>query len=119
MSTVNAPNDKIDVTVRVFDQFYDFALEVPVEQYDVIKSFFLTVFTEETAADNFTVTIFRIAQETGVEALTILEQIQDQNTIELTSTLAYYINGLRSPATLLGVNTPVVPIASVARNVLL
>jgi hypothetical protein len=49
--------------------------------------------------------------------LTLLQQIQGQSQPQLTLTLTYYLNGLRSPATLLGVNVPSVPNYYVARNI--
>jgi hypothetical protein len=49
--------------------------------------------------------------------MTLLEQVQGQNAIEVTATLAYYLNGLRSPSTLLGTNVPVTPNFYAARNV--
>ena len=49
--------------------------------------------------------------------LTLLEQFQGQGKPELTLTLAYYLNGQRSPSTLLGVNAAVTPNYYVARNV--
>ena len=49
--------------------------------------------------------------------MNLLQQIQGQTLPELTLTLAYYLNGLRSKATLLGVNASVTPNYYVARNV--
>jgi len=35
MSTVNYANYKKDLTVRVFDSFYDYDTNVPAEEYDI------------------------------------------------------------------------------------
>jgi hypothetical protein len=118
VGTVNAINPAIDITVRVFDDFYNFAIEVDANTWDIVNSYMLSVFRTADAAENFSTTLFRIADETEVPVLDILAQIQGMDTIQLTATLAYYLNGLRSPATLLGVNEPVTPNAYVARNVL-
>ena len=118
MGSVNQPNPRIDQTVKVFDSFYDFSTEVDANTYDVVNSYFLSVFKDRDAADSFSVSLFRIADQTGVPVLTILAQIQDQDQIQLTATIAYYLNGLRSPSTLLGVNSAVVPNQWAARNVL-
>lgn len=117
MTTVNYANPKTDLTVRVFDNFYNFDIDVPVEEYDVVYSFFRSVFTTAEAAGNFTVTLFRIAEQSGTPVLTLLSQIQDQNQIQITATLAYYLNGLRSGSTLLGYSNAVVPNVYIARNV--
>jgi len=119
MSSVNETNNKIDLTVRVFDQFYLFDLQVPAAEYDVVNSFFESVFKTKDAAKNFTTALFRVAQETNTPVLTLLSQMQGQDTISVTATLAYYLNGLRSPSTLLGVNSVLTPNYFTARNVLL
>lgn len=118
MGSVNQINPQIDLTVRVFDEFYNFAVDVDANEYDTVNSYFESVFTSRDTALNFTTTLFRIASQTGVPVLTLLAQIQDQDQIQLTSTLAYYLNGLRSPTTLVGINEPVVPNYYAARNVL-
>ena len=118
MGTVNAINPAVDLTVRVFDDFYNFAIEVDANTWDIVNSYMLSVFRTAEAAENFSTTLFRIADETEVPVLDILAQLQGLDTIQLTATLAYYLNGLRSPATLLGVDSPVTPNVFVARNVL-
>jgi len=118
MSTVNQPNPKIDQTVKVFDDFYNFSIDVDANTYDVVNAYFLSVFKNREAAESFTISLFRIAEESNVPVLTVLAQIQDQDQIELTATIAYYLNGLRSPATLLGINSAVVPNQWAARNVI-
>jgi hypothetical protein len=119
MSSVNAINPNVDLTVRIFDEFYNFGLEVDTNDYDAVNSFFESVFVDKEAAQNLTVTFFRIAKETNTSVLTLLEQVQGQTAIEVTATLAYYLNGLRSPSTLLGVNVPVTPNYYTARNVVI
>ncbi len=117
MSTVNQINYQVDQTVRIFDQFYNYDENVPADQYDAVRSFFRSVFKTDDAADNFTVTIFRVAQNSGQNALTILQTFENQTPPEITATLCYYLNGIRSPATLLGVLAPTTPNYYPARNV--
>lgn len=117
MTTVNQINDRIDQTVLIFDNFYDYSANIPAQEYDIVLSFFVSVFKTRKAAENFTTTLFRVAEETNVNALTLLQSMEDQNEIELNITMAYYLNGLRSPATLLGVLEPTTPNFYTARNV--
>jgi hypothetical protein len=117
MSTINAVNPRIDQTVRIFDQFYNYAEDVPAAEYDIVLSYFNSVFNTVEQAQNFAVAIFRVAQESGENALTILGQIQGTNGPELTASLCYYLNGIRSSATLLGVLAPSAPNYWTARNV--
>lgn len=118
MGSVNNINPKVDQTVRIFDEFYRYDTVVDANQYDVVNSYFESVFGTDEAAANFTVTLFRIADETNTPVLTLLAEIEDQNQIELTQTLCYYLNGLRSPTTLLGVTGTSTPNYWTARNVM-
>lgn len=120
MSTVNNINPRIDTTVRIFDSFYNYEEFVPAPEYDVVYSFFKSVIPDSLAAGNFTVSLFRIASETRTPVMTLLQNIEENGTtaIQLTQTLTYYLNNLRSPATLLGVGVVTAPNQYTARNVL-
>lgn len=117
MSSVNNPNNNIDATVRVFDQFYQYQEIVPANEYDAVYSYFRSIYTTAEAANNFTTALFRIASNSGIPALTLLDELKRLGPEELNVTFAYYLNGLRSPSTLLGVNSTVVPNYYAARNV--
>ena len=118
MSTVNAINPRVDLTVRIFDDFDNVVLEVDANEYDVVNSYFESIFVDKEDAANLTNTFFRISQETGVSVQILLNQVAGQTSMQVTSTMAYYLNGLRSPSTLLGVSNPVTPNYYTARNVL-
>ena len=118
MSTVNYANYNKDLTVRVFDSFYNYDVNVPANEYDIVYSYFRSVMSTARAAGNFTVSLFRVAEETNVPALTLLQAFQGQTGLNLTANLAYYLNSIRSRATLLGVNASVVPNQYAARLVL-
>jgi hypothetical protein len=117
MSTINEVNPKIDQTVQIFDQFYNYSANIPAMEYDVVLSFFRSVFTTTLAAENFTTALFRVAEESETPVLTLLQSMEGQNSVQLTISMAYYLNSIRSPATLLGVLTPTVPNFYTARNV--
>jgi hypothetical protein len=118
MPTVNQTNLNQDLTVRVFDRFYTYEQNIPAAEYDVVYSYFRSVMTTDRAAGNFAVSLFRVAQETGIPAMTLLQGFQGQSGIELTVNLAYYLNLVRSKATLLGVNVPVASNFYAARAVI-
>jgi hypothetical protein len=118
MSTVNYANPNTDLTVRVFDSFYDYDVNVPAAEYDIVYSYFLTQMTSKQAAGNFTVSLFRVAENTGIPALTLLQEMQGNNGVNININMAYYLNQIRSRATLLGVGTAVTPNFYQARNVL-
>lgn len=117
MASVNAINNKTDLTVQIFDRFYGYEQQVPVEAYDAVLSYFKSVFKSNEAAGNFTVSLFRISHQTGIPVMSLLQQFQGQSAPEITLTLAYYLNGIRSSSTLLGVNVPTQPNYYVARNI--
>ena len=118
MSTVNYTNPNLDLTVRVYDQFYDYDVNVPAAEYDIVHSYFLSTMTTRQAAGNFTVSLFRVAEDTGIPVLTLLEELKTNNGMSLNVNLAYYLNAIRSRATLLGVGAAVTPNFYQARNVL-
>lgn len=117
-NTVNAVNPNLDQTVRVFDNFYRFNVNVPAAEYDIVYSYFQKEMADKRIAANFTAALFQISSETGIAPLTLLQQFEGVTGVNLTAQLAYYLNQIRSRATLLGVGVPVVPNAYVARNVL-
>jgi len=117
VGSVNAFNTKTDLTVQIFDRFYGYEQHVPVDAYDAVLSYFNSVFGSAEAAGNFTVSVFRVAQETSIPVMDLLQQFQGQSAPEVTLTLAYYLNGLRSRSTLLGLNVPTQPNYYVSRNI--
>ena len=80
MSTVNYTNPNQDRTVTIFDEFYTFKLEVDANLYDVVNSYFKSVFADENAAKNFTLSLFRISENSGIPAITLLDEVKGQNT---------------------------------------
>lgn len=118
MGSINAVNPKVDLSVRVYDDFYGFNVEVDANTYDVVFSYFKTLFTDQDAAGNFTISLFRIAQQTNVPVLEILSSFENMTQLQVTAQLAYYLNALRSSSTLLGINSAVTPNQFAARNVL-
>ena len=117
MATVNAANTKIDQTVRIFDRFYAYEQQVPTDQYDAVLSYFKSVFGSAQAAGNQTVSVFRISQATGIPVMTLLQQFIGQTGPQINLTLAYYLNGIRSRSTLLGLTVSQQPNYYVARNI--
>ena len=116
--SVNYTNVNIDQTVRIFDQFYDFEAAVPANEYDLVYSFFLREMNDREVAGNFTVSLFQVSTESGIPAVTLLQQFEGSSGLELNLRLAYYLNQIRSRATLLGVGVPVQPNFYAARGVL-
>ena len=117
MASVNVANRNIDQTVQIFDRFYGYQQQVPVDQYDAVNSYFQSVFNSKEAAGNMAVSVFRISHATNIPAMTLLQQFQGQTGPQITLTLAYYLNSIRSRSTLLGLNVPTQPNYYVAHNI--
>jgi hypothetical protein len=121
MALISTQNQSIDRTVKIFDNFYNKSITIPSNQYDVVLSYFKGVCETETIAKNFTAFLFKIAQESGVDAMTLLENIKGstKNKLELNQVLAYYLNSFKSKTSLYGVAVIPRPVQPVARNVVL
>lgn len=120
MPLIYTQKESIDNTVKIFDNFYNVNMVVPTNQYDIVRSFFKGVCTDARTAENFTAFLFRIAQEAGLDALSMLEIIKGvNNSIELNQTMAYYLNSFKSKTSLYGVAVVPKPVQPVARNVVL
>ena len=115
--SVNYTNRNIDQTVRVFDEFFRYDANIPANEYDVVNSYFLKEMGERQVAANFTVSLFQVAANTGIPAVTLLDAFKGQTGLDLTASLAYYLNQIRSRATLLGVGVALRPNFYAARNV--
>ena len=114
--TVNAANPNLDATVRIFDQFYKYDVNVPAAEYDIVYSFFRSTMNA-TVASNMTSALFQVAADTKIPVLELLDSMKGQIGLDLTVSMAYYLNSIRSRATLLGVNAQVVPNYYAARLV--
>ena len=119
MTTVNAINYSIDQTVRIFDQFYNYDANIPAAEFDAVLSYFRSVFKTDAAAQNMTSSLFRVAEFSDTNALDLLQTFQENGSSEpqVTILMAYYLNTIRSPSTLLGVLSPSTPNFYTARNV--
>lgn len=118
MGSINTTNPKKDLTVRIFDEFNSIDRQVPAEEYDVVLSYFESVFGAKDAAKSFASALFLVAQNRDIPVLSLLENLQGQDSVRLTATMCYYLNGIRSPATLLGIKSVARPNVWAARDVL-
>ena len=117
MGSVNVVNNKTDQTVQIFDRFYSYQQSVAADEYDAVLSYFKSVFGTVEAAGNFTVAIFRVAQLSNIPVMNVLQQFYGKSKPEITVTMAYYLNSIRSSSTLLGIYVPTQPNYYVAHNV--
>jgi pyruvate/2-oxoacid:ferredoxin oxidoreductase alpha subunit len=117
MATVNALNPSIDRTVQIFDRFYSYQQSVSAVEYDVVYSYFRSVFSTKQQAGNFTVTLFRIANLSNTPVMTLLQSMKGLSKPQITLNFAYYLNTVQSPSTMMGIQVPITPNYYAARNV--
>jgi hypothetical protein len=115
--TINQLNTSVDQTVQIFDRFYNYQASINAVEYDVVYSYFASVFKTKQQARNFATTLFRVAEWSDITPMTLLEQFKGQPTPQITFTFAYYLNTLQSPATMLGIGVPSTPNYYVAHNI--
>jgi hypothetical protein len=117
MGTVNVKKSTTDSSIIIFDNFYKREIKVDAADYDIVRSYFKSIYQDSDIADDFTAVIFQIAQGYERDVHELLEEMKGQDGIAVNATIAYYLNGLRSKATLLGVTAVQQPNYYAARNV--
>lgn len=117
MGSVNAINTNVDRTIQIFDQFYGYRQSIAADEYDVVYSYFKSVFGTVEAAANFTVSLFRVASQSSIPVMTLLQQFQGKTRPQITLQMTYFLNGVRSASTLLGINVPTQPNYYIAHNI--
>ena len=106
-----------DQTVRIFNEFYNLELRVSANEYEIVQSFFRGYTDSVDVANNFTETLFRISNETGIEVLTLLDTFQSEDSMKVSLTMAYYLNSFSDKTVLYGVSNLLMPNARVQRNI--
>lgn len=108
----------LDNTIRIYDSFYATTMVVGADQFDIVYGYFTSVCDTKNIAANFTAFLFKIAQETNIDVLDLLAQIQGTNNkLQMNKILAYYLNSFKSKTSLYGVSSLIQPNLPVARNI--
>ena len=107
----------MDQTVRIFDSFYAITLTINGNEYDIVRGYFISICATKNIANNFTAVLFRISQETGIDALDLLDQVKGKKKMEMNQIFAYYMNSFKSKTSLYGIGIVPKPNLPVARNI--
>ena len=118
---------KRENTLEIFDSFYAEPLSVPVNEWDVVNSYFVGVLkgdpnsesTKDTAK-KFSSVLFKIAQQTGTDIMVFMDYFRTnvETSLQVNSEMAYYLNLLKSKTALYGISTVVSPNQAVQRNII-
>jgi len=122
MALTNSLNDvryTDEKNVNVVKDYGQAPKSVDGAEYDYVLSFFKRSFTDDDAARNFTDSIYQVSRESEVTALEIVKSMEGQSGIEMNASLAYFLNGIRSNSTMLGVTNIVKPNFYAGRSVLI
>lgn len=114
-------------TIQIFDSFYSSTISVPVNEWDVVYSYFVGVLkgnsesesTKETAK-KFATVLFKISQQTGTDIMVFMDYFRTnvETKVQVNSEMAYYLNLLKSKTALYGVSTVPTPNQAVQRNII-
>jgi hypothetical protein len=114
-------------TIQIFDSFYSSTISVPVNEWDVVYSYFVGVLkgnsesesTKETAK-KFATVLFKISQQTGTDIMVFMDYFRTnvETKVQVNSEMAYYLNLLKSKTALYGISTVVSPNQTVQRNII-
>ena len=118
MARIIDDRTSLDLTVKIFDDFYSFNMVVNGNEFDIVNGYFKTVCDTRAIAGNFTSFLFRISQETGIPVLDLLAQIQGTGSkLQMNQVISYYLNSFKSKTSLYGVSTVPQSNQPVARNI--
>mgnify|MGYP000082250512 FL=1 len=88
-------------TLEIFDSFYAEPLSVPVNEWDVVNSYFVGVLkgdpnsesTKDTAK-KFSSVLFKIAQQTGTDIMVFMDYFRTnvETSLQVNTEMAYYLN---------------------------
>lgn len=109
----------LDRTVEIYDSFYKTKLVVSSDHFDVVNGYFTSICETRNIAANFTATLFRVSQETGIDVLTLLKEIKGSNNkLQMNEIMAYYLNSFKSKTSLYGIGVLPRPVQPVSRNII-
>ena len=106
-----------DRTLKIYDGFYRFSVDINPGEYDVVYAYMRSVCQTNDIALQFTSMLFKIGQEIGQSPMALLEGLQGKNGIEMNQVIAYYFNSFKSKTSLYGFSITPTPNQSVARNI--
>jgi len=104
-------------TNKTFDDVYNDTLNINGSEYDIVYSYFKSISTSSTIASNFTLYLFRISAATGISVIQLLDNFRGKPSFQVTGEMAYYLNTMKSNATLYGITQLPTPNQPVQRNI--
>jgi len=114
----NSPDkNSLQKVVRYFDNYYTKAIDLAVEDIDVLKGFFESKGFDSTAAENISYVILKTAKESNYKPQEIIDSLKNYNPLQLNEFLLSIMNYNRVKTSSLGVIYKTNPIDMVQRNI--
>jgi len=104
---------------NLVNDYYQTSYAVDGSEYDYVYSFFLKAMDDKEAARNFASTLFEVAHQADIAPIEMTRSMEGQSGLELSASLAYYINGTRPNSTMLGVMNRLKPNFHAGRTVII
>jgi len=101
----------------IVDEYNKTTFPVEAGEYDYVLSFFRRSM-DLGPARNFTTSMYQVAKQANVPVIDIIETLKGQTGLEMTASLAYYMNGSRTNSAMLGIINKVKPNFYAGRSVL-
>ena len=112
-------NTITDPNLRFVNDYENPPQDINGNEWDYVYGFFKKMMKTDAAAEDFSLSIFRVSKETGYPVTDIIQTMEGQTGMQLNASLAYYLNSIRSSATLLGVQSLAKPNFYAGRAVLI
>jgi uncharacterized protein YfcZ (UPF0381/DUF406 family) len=109
MPSINQPS---------ISNLHDADVVINGSDYEMVYSYLRSIFNTDDAAGDFATTLMQVARDIGQSPGSVIAELKTLDQLTLTTTLAFYLNRLRDPSTLLGVRSITTPNYYVARNIL-
>jgi cation diffusion facilitator CzcD-associated flavoprotein CzcO len=97
---------------------YRSTYQIDSNQYELVLSFFRGVTTTLTAAKSYTQNLFDISAQTGYDIMDLLDAMSDQDALQVTATMAYFLNSFSDKTVMYGVSSIMKPNSHAGRNVI-
>lgn len=105
-------------TLSFFNGYFEKTLQINANLYDTVLGFFNLRMNSLEAAQAMTAAVITSAFENNVDPLQLIKSMRDLDSIQLTDTLALYLNETRRNTSLLGTIQPRQVNRNVARNII-
>jgi hypothetical protein len=104
--------------VNILNNFYKSNLTIDAATYDIVYSFFAERTSDKKIANTFTENLFRVASQSGVDVMELLEAFEGTDKLKMSLTMAYYLNTYSDKTVLYGVSVEVQANQFVTRNII-